>query len=199
MKKSFETEQEIFTNIEIYYVKKNPAAPKEEVEWLRVSRGEFFRIMEQKYEGQKRCFEVLKKTSNNDNSPVIYIEDTVVEWRSLQKDRHHNDYIHEQAQKVDEVSLEKYQEGKDEKDDRTREIGAEMNLTERIELEKLKAALRSKLKGLDKTSHMLADIYYIEFKQKVTQEEMAARIGISQPAVSQRLKVIEARLQKYHE
>lgn len=61
----------------------------------------------------------------------------------------------------------------------------------------MKKALRGLLKGLDETSLMLADIFYIESKQKILQKDMAKQLGISPSAVSQRLKVIHGRLQKY--
>ena len=197
MRKNADNAQKTRTDDCIYYVKKDPTAPKEELEWIQVKKAEFFRIMKQEYEGQKRCFEKLKKDSGMDDAPVIFIESTIAEHQSIQKDRNRADYLHEQARKVEKFSLEDYEEGAGEDDDRKIEFGAEMNLTERIELEQMKEALRSLLVGLDETSHMLADIYYLEYQQKVKQKDMAKRLGISPAAVSLRLKKIRKRLQKY--
>ena len=198
MKKNVNAAQKTWTDDCIYYVKKDPTAPKEEVEWLRVRKAEFFRIMDQEYEGQKRYFEKLKKDSGRDDAPVIFIESTIAEYQSVQKDRNHADYLHQQAKKVKKLSLDGLEDG-EKKDGGRKALSEEMNLTERIELEQLKEALRSLLAGLDETSQMLADIYYLEFDQKIKQKDMAKRLGISPSAVSQRLKVIRTRLQKYKE
>lgn len=201
MEKKRKQQKKPWTNGAIFYIKKDPTAAKVDQEWLEVSSGEFFETMDAGYNGMKRYFIRLAKDDYRDDAPIIFLECTESEFEEWHIEKNHAGYLHMNAKKGRKISMNDTDTPK--KDEyggyiRRQDFACtEANFTEQLELEEMKKALRGLLKGLDETSLMLADIFYIESKQKILQKDMAKQLGISPSAVSQRLKVIHGRLQKY--
>lgn len=165
-----------------FYVKRNPNAHKDAIEWIEMTGREFYKFIKSP-ENKGRYFidfeDYMMESSKSD----------YVKWR---KEKDHADYLREQEEGWTTISLystdiTESANGEDVIADE--EIDVQSQVLNKLEQESLRMALGQ----LDDDSYQLMDILYLSEKPK-SQHELAAERGVSQKAIWNRAKKIQKNL-----
>lgn len=165
-----------------FYVKSNPNAHKEDIEWIEMTGREFYKFI---------------KSPENKGRYFIDFEDYMMEgsksdyikWR---KEKDHTDYLREQEEGWTTISL--YSTDITESANGEDVIADDMVDVQSQVLNKLEQeSLRMALGQLDDDSYQLMDILYLSENPK-SQHELAAERGVSQKAIWNRVKKVQKNL-----
>jgi len=165
-----------------FYVKRDPHAHSEKIEWIELTGREFYRLIVAP-ENKDRYFIDFEE---------YMIETTKTEYARWRKEKDHTDYLREQEVGWTTISLystdiTESANGEDVIADEATDVETQvMNALEQ-------ASLRRALDGLDEKSYQLLHSLYLSENRK-TQRELADEYGICLSALWERAQKIKKNL-----
>lgn len=165
-----------------FFVKRNPKAHKENVEWIEMTGQEFYKF--------------ISAPENKDRRFIDFedymIEATKAEYALWRKEKDHTDYLREQEEGWTTISLystdiTESADGEDVIADEA--IDVQLQVMNKLELESLRLALDE----LDDESYQLMYDLYLSENRK-TQRELADEYVVSQKVIWKRVKKIKNNL-----
>jgi len=171
-----------------YFIWKNPLCGGINPEWQEIT-GQAFYALVKSHEGRNRRFVKLPSTNGDGSDGVIVMESTEIEYRKWRKEKRHTEYLQKVNPGYKQVSYHAL-----ESDDGCygEELIGDIDISyDEIELSMLRERLQVALKSLSENDMLLIDLFY---RQNKKQPEIAEMLGITQQAVSKKLKSVLEKL-----